>query len=270
MNKTIYNVYCDESCHLPLRNDGLIALTETKNSARQVMAIGGVWCFKEHVSQLVEGLRAIKVRHGMDRLFELKWGKISPAKSALYLACLDFFFEADDLHFRGAVVPDKAAFFKHHQSASLGGDHNDAYYRLYFDTLKVIFDPCARYNIYLDAKDTRGRFKLAELRKKLLDNQFYEVPSDLINKLQEIRSHESELLQLADLLLGALTFAHRGLESSPDANQGKRDFVARLRERSGYGLQRSTLHGEPKLNLWVWHASHHPDEKSAMSTGDKP
>ena len=263
MNKTTYNIYCDESCHLPQRSDGLTVSTEGELSARQVMAIGGVWCPHQRARALVEELRAIKLRHGLDRLFELKWGKISPAKSAFYLDCLDFFFESDDLHFRGAVVPDKAAFFKHHQQASLGGDHNDAYYRLYFDTLKVIFDPRARYNIYLDAKDTRGRFKLAGLREKLLDNQFYEVPSDLLGHLQEIRSYESELLQMADLILGALTFVHRGWESRFDANQGKLDFVARLRERSGYSLRRSTLHGESKLNLWVWHASHHPDEKSA-------
>lgn len=260
MNQMIYNVYCDESCHLPLPNDGLIS--SGVDGDAQVMAIGGIWCPAARVRPLVEGLRALKVRHGLERLFELKWQKVSPAQSALYLEWLDYFFDCDDLHFRGAVVPDKAAFFQYHQRASLGGDHNDAYYRLYFDTLKVIFDPCARYNIYLDAKDTRGRSKLAGLRHKLLDNPFYEVPPDLIDKLQEIRSHESDLLQLADLLLGALTYANRGLENRPDANAGKTAFLARLRERSGYGLKRSTLHGESKLNLWVWHSSHHPDDKS--------
>ena len=225
------------------------------------MAIGGIWCPQERVRDLVERIRALKVRHGLGRLFEIKWAKVSSGKGAFYDELLDLFFDEDDLHFRAAVVPDKSAFFDHHQKASLGGDHDTAYYRLYFDTLKVIFDPRARYNIYLDAKDTRGRYKLAGLREKLLDNAYYEVPPALIDRLQEIRSFESELLQLADLLLGALTFAHRGLEACPEASPGKCALLAQMRERSGYSLQRSTLHGEAKLNLWVWHSSHHPHER---------
>jgi hypothetical protein len=254
----IYNFYCDESCHLPMATDGL-----SLDSARQVMAIGGVWCPRERVREFTERLRAVKVRHGLGRTFELKWQKVSPAKAALYLELLDVFFAEEDLHFRGAVVPNKQAFFDFHKEASLGGDHDGAYYRLYFDMLKVVFDPRISYHIYLDAKDTRGRFKLADLRRTL-NSKFYEVPAHVIGRLQEIRSHESDLLQLADIILGALTFVHRGMHEIPDANAGKIAIVRHLQEKTGYSLQRSTLHGESKLNLWVWHESHHPSDRQTQ------
>lgn len=265
MTQPIYNLYCDESCHLPMATDGL-----ARDGERQVMAIGAIWCPQERVRELNEQLRAVKVRHGLGKLFELKWTKVSPQKAALYLDLLDVFFAFDDLHFRGAVVPDKQAFFTHHKADSLGGDHDEAYYRLYFDMLKVVFNPHAQYNIYLDAKDTRGRWKLSGLRDKLLHNDFYEVPEQLLGNVQEIRSHESDLLQLADLILGALTFVSRGWADDLDANGGKRDFVEHLRRKSGYSLHKSTLHGETKLNLWVWHSSHHPHRKlEADSIGEQ-
>lgn len=264
MNRQIYNLYCDESCHLPMPADGCAV-----DSARQVMAIGAVWCPHSRVRTITEQLRQVKVRHGFSHTFELKWQKVSPAKTALYLELLDVFFTEDDLHFRGAVVPDKQAFFDHHRAASLGGDHDEAYYRLYFDTLKVIFDPRARYNVYLDAKDTRGRFKLHGLRDKLLNSEYYEVPEELLAKIQEIRSHESDLLQMADLILGALTFVGRGLDQLASSNAGKLAFVECLRSKSGYSLNKSTLHGETKLNLWVWHHSHHPHDLSEGSQTDE-
>ncbi len=255
----IYNLYCDESCHLPMALDGL-----AQDGARQVMAIGAIWCPQERVRELTEQLRAVKMRHGLGKLFELKWIKVSAHKSALYLDLLDVFFACEDLHFRGAVVPDKQAFFAYHKEDSLGGEHDEAYYRLYFDMLKVVFEPRARYNIYLDAKDTRGRWKLGGLRETLLQNDFYEVPEQLLGNVQEIRSHESDLLQLADLILGALTFVNRGFDQVA-SNAGKRAFVEHLRHKSGYSLQKSTLHGETKLNLWVWHPSHHPHHKTEAS-----
>lgn len=266
----IINFYCDESCHLPMKTDGA-----AMNGARQVMAIGGMWCPRTRARDLTERLRAVKVRHGLQRTFELKWQKVSPAKAALYLELLDVFLAEEDLHFRAAVVPNKQAFFKFHEEASLGGDHDGAYYRLYFDMLKVVFDPCFSYHIYLDAKDTRGRFKLADLRRTLEDSKFYEVPPHVVGRLQEIRSHESDLLQLADIILGALTFVQRGLHEQPGANAGKVAIVRHLQEKTGYSLQRSTLHGEPKLNLWVWHSSHHPNDRypetsvQEATTGDE-
>ncbi len=255
MNFPLIHFYCDESCHLPMKSDGRVA-----GEVRQVMAIGGIWCEQERVRELVARLRDLKEEHGLGRTFELKWKKVSPLKLELFRAWLDFFFSSPDLHFRAAVMPDKARFFASHRERSRGGDSNSAYYSCYFDVLKVVLDPRAQYNFFLDAKDTRGRFKLDELRQKLADNEFYEVPPHVVGRLQEIRSHESDLMQLADILLGVLTFAHRDLEEVEGTSPAKSALVELVRQRSGYSLEKSTLPAEPKFNLWVWHSSHRPGE----------
>jgi hypothetical protein len=55
-------------------------------------------------------------------------------------------------------------------------------------------------------------------------------------------------MQVADLLIGAVGYANRGLST----NAAKVALVGRLRTRSGYSLRQTTLLREEKLNIFVW------------------
>lgn len=68
----LFNIYCDESGHL--EHDHL-----------PVMVLGAVWCPQSVTREVAERIREIKTRHGLDRRFEVKWTKVSPAKAQLYL-----------------------------------------------------------------------------------------------------------------------------------------------------------------------------------------
>jgi hypothetical protein len=116
--------------------------------------------------------------------------------------------------------------------------------------LKAIFRPDARYRIYLDIKDTRGAKKAAKLQDVLCNN-VYDFSREVIERLQLIRSHEIEQLQLADLLIGAIGYLNRGLQG----NTGKMAVIRRIQKRSGYILTKSTLLREEKINLFRWHAA---------------
>ena len=86
-----YNIYCDESCHLP-------------NDSSSTMVLGGIWCLKDKKKEIFKRLREIKTKHGLSENFEVKWNKISPAKQDFYMSLIDYFFDDDDLHFRAIVV----------------------------------------------------------------------------------------------------------------------------------------------------------------------
>jgi hypothetical protein len=120
---------------------------------------------------------------------------------------------------------------------------------MYFDMLKVILSPTDRYRIYLDIKDTRGAEKVRKLHDVLCNN-LYDFSREIVERLQLVHSHEIEQLQLADLLVGATSYANRGM----GGNAGKVALVERLRKRSGYSLQRTTLLREGKVNLFSWRA----------------
>ena len=228
-----YNVYCDESCHL--ENDG-----------QEAMVLGCVWSPKEKTKEINVRLREIKEKHGVSSLLEVKWTKVSPGKLSLYRERVDYFFDDDDLHFRGLIIPDKQKL----NHKKFNQDHDLWYYKMYFDLLKVILNPDSQYRVYIDIKDTNGGDKIRSLHD-VLSNNMYDFSKKVIERIQLVRSHELEQLQIADLLIGGLAYASRGLNGS----NAKLNLVDRIRERSGYSLTKSTLLREEKFNLLYWRAA---------------
>ena len=227
-----YNVYCDESCHL-------------ENDRQKVMVLGAVWCPLEKAHETSIRLREIKMSHGLPSGFEVKWKKVSPGKSRFYMEWMDYFFDDDDLHFRALIVPDKTK-LRHGEFAQT---HDTWYYKMYFDMLKVILSPRGHYRIYLDVKDTQSSSKVRRLHDVLCNNA-YDFAREIIQRVQTVRSHEVELLQMADLLIGTVSYANRGLSD----NAAKVKLVERMKKRSGYSLASTTLLKEEKVNLFCWHA----------------
>ncbi|ERS90832.1 hypothetical protein Q667_00220 [Marinobacter sp. C1S70] len=227
-----YNVYCDESCHL-------------ENDRQKAMVLGAVWCPKDKRLEIAERIREIKQKHGLERDFEIKWTKVSPSKLAFYQDIVDYFFDDDDLHFRGLVIPDKSVLdHERHQQ-----DHDEWYYKMYFTMLKTIFDPDSRYYVYIDIKDTLGHEKVEKLQDILCTNA-YDFSRRMIADVKRVHSHEVEHLQIADLLIGALSYLHRELSG----NSAKEALIARIRQRSGYRLTLNTMMRELKFNLLIWNS----------------
>ena len=104
---------------------------------------------------------------------------------------------------------------------------------------------------YLDIKDTKSQEKVDKLCEVLRSNH-YDYKQEIIKKVQNIRSEEVELLQVTDLLIGALGYLHRGLKG----NQGKMDLIARIQKRSGYSLMKNTLFQEKKINILIWKSNY--------------
>ena len=230
----IYNIYCDESCHL-------------ENDHKKTMVLGAIWCQTEKIRSISQRIREIKIKNGLGSKFEMKWTKISPAKINFYLEMIDYFFDDDDLNFRCLIIPDKTKLdHKRHNQ-----EHDDWYYKMYFDMLKVILSPEEKYRIYLDIKDTRSAGKVKKLHEVLCNN-LLDFDRQIIERVQIVRSHEIEILQLTDLLIGAVSNFYNLGES---ASEAKKKIISRIKERSKYSLEKSTLYRENKFNLFIWQAS---------------
>lgn len=224
---TLYNVYCDESCHL-------------ENDHQPVMVLGAVWCPKDETRRLAAELRDIKARHRARG--ELKWSKTSASRQDFYLEVVNWFLAESPLHYRGLVVRNKQAL---DHAAFNAGDHDLFYYKMQFSLLSKILSPDSRYTIYLDIKDTRSRLRLKKLREVLCNN-VYDFTSAMIGHIQNIHSHEAELMQLADYFTGALAYRHREL----GGNAAKLAVVEHLEARLGRSLLAATPLREQKFNVF--------------------
>ena len=242
--REIINIYCDESCHL-------------ENDKEKVMALGAVYCPASKKSEIFQMLSELKKKHNLipknkknpndnRAYYELKWNKISLAKINYFKDVVDYFFADDDLNFRVLVVPDKSKL----DYEKFNHTHDTFYYKMYFSMLKVILNPDKAHHIYIDIKDTRSREKVHKL-EQVLRNDKYDYAKEIIKKVQQVRSHEVELIQLADLLTGAVSYVNRGLADS----RAKNILIEHIRHRSKYSLTKSTLIREQKLNIFLWESS---------------
>jgi Protein of unknown function (DUF3800) len=245
MAETI-NIYCDESCHL--QGDGA-----------SVMVLGCIWCPASETRAIAERLRGVKAYHRLatdqdytppNRPFEVKWTKISAAKAGFYHDWVDVFFQEKALRFRGILVSDKSRL----QHELFEQSHDDWYYKMVFLLVDRIVSPTDRHRIYLDIKDTRSEAKRARL-EEYLRNRSRDADGQVIERVQQIRSHESELMQLADVFIGAIAYQNRvssGDLKGAGTNAGKIDVIRHIQRLSGKSLANTTWQGERKLNLLRW------------------
>lgn len=228
---TEYNLYCDESCHL-------------EHDDSNVMVLGALIMPKDKRQEVSQNIINIKKRYGVKARTEVKWTKASRSKLDLYLDLVDYFFYDDDLRFR-VLVADKT-YLNH---AEWGQSHNDWYYKMYFTMLNRLFDSSNGYNVYIDIKDTHSARRAAKL-EEVCANSHYDFDHECIRKIQPIRSDEVQMMQIVDIINGAVCRANRTAIGAPTG--AKKEIIERIRRNSHLTLTKSTSLGTRKFNVFVW------------------
>ncbi|BDR52195.1 hypothetical protein KIM372_01020 [Bombiscardovia nodaiensis] len=231
-----YNLYCDESCYL-------------EHDDSNAMTIGAVIVPKEKRTEICSRIIEIKKKYDISPTNEIKWSKARNKLLPLYLDLVDYFFDDDDISFRVVLIPEKQLLNHEKWKQS----HNTWYYKMYFEMLKVIFNPDNSYNVYIDIKDTHSNFRVKQLQD-VCNNNIYDFNKNIVRKIQTIRSDEVQIMQLTDILIGAVCRSGRKL-SIEHENEAKLKIIERIKKRSGYQLNKTTLYREQKFNLLVWEAS---------------
>lgn len=227
------NVYCDESCHL-------------EHDKSTIMTIGGVWCNKTKVKEISEKIKNLKIAHGISPNSEVKWVKVSNNKIEFYSELLKLFFDEDGINLRCLIVSDKSKL----RHDDFGQDHNTFYDKMYYLMLCYMIDSKESYNIYVDIKDTHTNEK-CNIVKSYLRKKYRDYDGNIICKIQPVNSSEIQLMQLVDILIGAITYSNRELRSS----DAKIRLVNEMKEQSGLSLNHTTSFNSKKVNLFLWDPS---------------
>jgi hypothetical protein len=207
------------------------------------MVLGAVWCPASHRAFLGRKIKAVMRRFGVPPSTEIKWTKVSPGLIEFYIALIDLFFDEPLMRFRAVVVPDKSLL----DHSRFNQTHDQFYYKMWYFLLTQLIDDSHRYRVFLDIKDTRGARKVDKLHE-VLCNTHYDFDRSKITDIELVRSHDVALLQMADLLTGALSYTHRGKSGS----KAKQSIVDHIRLRSSHNLLRSTVPKAEKFNVLVW------------------
>lgn len=196
------------------------------------MFLGSVCVAYNQLKGITERIKDIKAKHHF--YGEIKWTNVSKSQYRFYEELVKYFFETE-MTFRCVGVEKEKIKYE-----AFGKSYDDFYYTMYYYLLNYKLNTIdGNYNVYLDIKDTLSAHKVTKL-KKILNSQF-----GVFRNIQNIRSHESLIMQLSDLLMGAISYLHN---NDQKINQAKVHLIEKIKSHAGESLEKTNYN--KKLNLF--------------------
>jgi len=221
-----YKIFCDESNHL-------------NSDKSDLMIIGSISCLSDKVEYINRYMKYLKHKHNATN--ELKWTKLNNNKKEFYKEILEFFFSSIDLRFNAQLVINKS---KLNHDRYNYGEADMFYYKMYYYALLPFLKPQREFNIFIDYKDTKGGQRAKKLNE-VINNTFY---GKIDCQFTIIHSHESQIMQITDILIGAISYKNRqDIEHKSEIKNYIIDTIERL---SGVSLDVSTPQWEDKFRVF--------------------
>lgn len=209
------------------------------------MVCGGVFVERKYAKQIRKDLRTILDDHSFRG--EIKWAKTDEGKLATYKAVIDYFFTlpAYKASFNCIVVDKTEVDTKKY--------HNDdkelAFFKFIYILLKKRVQPDTKYYFNFDFKPTKMTNRLAEVGSYLDLFMREHVKTSTIQHIQSYPSHESILIQLADLFSGAVAFAFNEDLTVARPKQELEKYIAAKIEKENLNFRSSAQ--EKKFNIFA-------------------
>ncbi|OPY10197.1 MAG: hypothetical protein A4E66_01618 [Syntrophus sp. PtaB.Bin001] len=220
------SIYCDEKSR------------HTSNPDDPYMVIGALSCPRERKEEFTQRINRMRKIHDVWR--EFGWKTLSPSRRDFYWALLDFFRCESELAFRCLVVDRNI--LDHEQYNQ--GDNELGFYKLYYQMLVHWLKPACVYHIYLDWQQNRTQRRFMDLRDILRRKLTGKAK---IECLEPVSSRQIPLIQMTDLLIGAVGYAWNEKQGSAI----KQDFCSDLAKVVGLrALKTTTMLSEEKFNIF--------------------
>lgn len=189
-----YHIYIDESRYL-------------EHDPYKYMIIGGVWISVDGIKKLKSDFKKLREQHKI--WGEIKWRNVSPSSEKFYQEIIKNFFNNVDLQFR-CITVNKTNL--DHKAFNQEG-HDEFYYKVCYRLLIGKIETQYSYRIFLDYKDKYNSRRIKTLKRCLI-KKLHDQEEEIILPIQAIRSEHSQILQLCDLLIGAVGYERNNLGGS--------------------------------------------------------
>ncbi|MGB4438437.1 MAG: DUF3800 domain-containing protein [Sedimentibacter sp.] len=227
-----YDLYCDES-----RQDLIVKKTSINKNNRYI-CIGGIMMPTENRETIKEDIKSLKRKYEV--YGELKWGNVSENKIDFYLELIDLFFNHErEINFRTVIIDaveiDNDTFNE--------SDHELGYYKFYYQLLYHWINRKDTYFIFTDYKTNKDKSRL-KLLKDVLNRACNSPCAEII---QAINSKESLILQLQNVLMGAVGYKYN--YGTAGKSSAKQAVVNRIEEHLGHEIL-PTVKSYKKFNIF--------------------
>lgn len=224
--KPVYKIFCDESCYL--QHDGA-----------DIMVLGALHCSADKVIALNKHIKWLRHQHNFKP--EFKWSKLHKHQWQLYKAIIDLIVDDVAVNFKATVVLNKNTL--EHQLYN-SGSHSEFYYKMFYYTLKDFLKVGNEYRVYLDYMDTSSSVKTKKMCEVLQCGTHWTLDVNATI----VQSYEVQLVQVVDLLIGAVGYRNRS--DIQKTSSIKNQFVSYLEEKLGARLDVATPPWEDQFNIF--------------------
>ena len=176
---------------------------------------------------------------------EFKWTKVSQTKLPAYQAWVNCLLNNTDVDFRCIVIDTHLL---DHQTFNKG-DRELGFYKFYYQLVSRNMQAESLYSLYTDDRTNRKNNRLEVLR--IVSNRYWKKKSGVepLRAVEPRSSHDEDLLQLTDVILGAIGYAWNNNNNSP----AKLELVAYIAKQLGWpSLQVATPPSFTRFNIWHW------------------
>lgn len=224
-----------------------IYVDESSQNNHRYLLIGGV-------GVMLPGLAALVDSIGKARLpdlpsGEVKWSKVSKAKLAAYKRIVDVLFDnPNNIHFHCLVIDTTLLDHKRFNAGSREIGFNKEIYQLAMKFARLY---SCLFHLYPDRRETSQ--KPEDLR--LILNRGCRKKGDKrdwpFRRCQFRDSKNTPLLQLVDVVMGAVAFKLNGHDVKTGASPAKCDLMTYVLERAG--IKDVFKDATPRNGFSIWH-----------------
>ncbi|WP_104695979.1 DUF3800 domain-containing protein [Helicobacter salomonis] len=224
-----YKIFCDESNHLDY----------TPSLGSKVMVLGAISLPSSELASINQTIKDLKRQFNHQK--ELKWTKLIQNQRGFYDALLELFFSSGHLRFQAILIPDKQKLVHDRYNQS---NPDIFYYKMFYYVLRNLIEPQTAIKIYLDHKDSKCAVRMRELERVLHHHYKNTIQAQCFTA----KSHQSQIIQLADLLIGAI--AYKARDDIPHQSAIKNHVAQKIEEWAGFRLEEGTPPWESKFNVF--------------------
>lgn len=235
VNRQQVYVFCDES----LQRGGYDLL-------------GGIWATYHNAKRFRRTLSVLRRHHRY--VHEFKWTRVGGRVSPSYRDAIEKtmqYVNARRIAFHCIVIRRSDIDLQTYHL----GDHELSYYKFLNLLLHKRVEPGCEYHIALDRRTTRRSDRLSDLKKVLnaWTRRELGIGYDCCASVRALDSKQDDLLQIADLLLGAVGYHVAESHLLPNASRGKMEIADQICSALGRrSLGLGTPAFEQCFNVWRW------------------
>ena len=215
--------------------------------------LGGLWLPARHAESLRAAIAEARARH--ECAGEIKWKKCSGSSAhPLYLEVVDLaaaWIAAGRAKYKCIVIDRRLV----DNAAWNDGDRELGYFKAWWTLLLSRVQPGWRYRVWLDALNLQRGGRLETLRDTLnaaaMRDRGLSYPC--CESVESRDSKKDALIQVVDLLTGAVGFHYAGGHTALGASRGKIELAERICARMKTpSLCIESKPWESDFNVWKW------------------